>query len=310
MKKIVQIVMLAALSNNAIAQDINFTEKELYPEGIAYDAQDDVYFVSSLHYGKIGKVKSDGTYSTFITDDELVSAIGIHIHPTNKLLYVCVSDPGVAVNTNASTQMKLAKVIAFDIKTGKKVFVADLGALNAKAANFANDLDFDKAGNAYITNSASPIIYKITPKGKASIFATNDAWTKEGFNLNGIVCHPNGYLLAVQSNTGELYKINLKNPKAITKVKTDLFTGGDGLVRNSNNKLLIISNSKKEVYQLVSTDNFTSAKVSNTAATQMDFPTTGVFVKGKYRVLNAKLNEIFNPNATKTSNFLIQEFEF
>jgi hypothetical protein len=310
MKKILHLLLFATLSATVSAQDINFTEKELYPEGLAYYSKDNVYFVSSLHYGKIGKVSSAGKYSTFITDKELVSTIGIHINPTNNLLYVCVSDPGVATNTDASTQMKLAKVIAFDIKTGKKKFTADLGTLNNKGGNFANDLDFDKAGNAYVTNSASPIIYKITPQGKASIFTTNQNWTKEGFNLNGIIFHPNGYLLAVQSNTGELYKIDIKNPSKIIKVKTDLFEGGDGLVRNGNNELLVISNSKKEVYLLNSTDNFASAKLVKTAATKLDFPTTGVFIEGKYKVLNAKLNEIFNPNAAKTSDFIIQEFAF
>ncbi|MBC7641126.1 MAG: hypothetical protein H7174_02115, partial [Flavobacterium sp.] len=47
-----------------------------------------------------------------------------------------------------------------------------------------------------------------------------------------------------------------------------------------------------------------------TALSEMTFPTTGIVVNKKYFILNAKLDEIFNPKATKTSNFLIQEIKF
>lgn len=295
---------------SANAQNIAFNSNELYPEGIAYSKKQNVFFVSSLHYGKIGKVTRKGVYTEFITDASLVSTIGIHANEKANLLYVCVSDPGVSVKTGASTQMKLAKLIAYDLTTGKRKFVANLGALNKYIGNFANDVDFDTQGNAYVTNSFFPIIYKVTSKGIPSIFATNDNWKKEGFNLNGIVAHPNGYLISVQSNTGELYKISLKNPKEITKINAEPILGGDGIFLNGKNEIIVISNSTKQVFQLNSTDDFATAKVLKTASTEMNFPTTGIVVNKKYYVLNAKLDEIFNPKATKTSNFLIQEIKF
>jgi hypothetical protein len=310
MKNLSKMLLALGFAISANAQNISFNSNELYPEGVAYSKKQNVFFVSSLHYGKIGKVTKDGVYSEFITDQELVSTIGIHANEKLNLLYVCISDPGVAVSTNANTQMKLAKLIAFDLTTGKRKFVADLGALNPTSGNFANDVDFDSTGNAYVTNSASPIIYKITVTGKASIFATTENWKKEGFNLNGIVCHPNGYLIVAQSNTGELYKVSLKNPTQIAKIATDLIPGADGIFLNGTKELIVISNSKKEVYQLTSRDDFASANVVKTAPTLMNFPTTGIVVDKKYYVLNAKLDEIFNPNAPKTSDFLIQEIKF
>jgi sugar lactone lactonase YvrE len=310
MRNLFKILFVLTFAFTANAQNIAFNSNELYPEGIAYSKKQDVFFVSSLHYGKIGKVTRKGVYTEFITDATLVSTIGIHANEKANLLYVCVSDPGVAVTTSATTQMKLAKLIAYDLTTGKQKFVADLGALNTTGGNFANDVDFDAQGNTYVTNSASPIIYKVSPKGVPSIFATSDNWKKEGFSLNGIVVHPKGYLIAVQSNTGELYKISLKKPTEITKINTDLIPGGDGIFLNGNNELIVISNSTKQVFQLNSTDDFASAKVLKTAPTEMNFPTTGIVVDKKYYVLNAKLDEIFNPKATKTSNFLIQEIKF
>ncbi len=310
MKNLFKFLFLLTIIFSANAQNIAFNANELYPEGIAYSKKQDVFFVSSLHYGKIGKVTRKGVYTEFITDADLVSSIGIHANERANLLYVCVSDPGVSVKTDKATQMKLAKLIAYDLTTGKRKFVADLGALNKNGGNFANDVDFDALGNCYVTNSASPIIYKITKTGAASIFTTNESWKKEGFNLNGIVVHPDGYLIAVQSNTGEFYKISIQNPTEITKINVDLLLGGDGIFLDAKNELVVISNSKKEVYELKSDDNFATAKVLKTASTEMTFPTTGIIVKGKYYVLNAKLNEIFTPNTTLTSNFLIQEIKF
>lgn len=310
MKNLFKSLFVLTFTLSVNAQNIPFNSNELYPEGIAYSKKQDVFFVSSLHYGKIGKVNRKGVYTEFINDAALISTIGIHANEKANLLYVCVSDPGVSVKTDKSTQMKLAKLIAFDLTTGKRKFIADLGALNAIAGNFANDVDFDTQGNCYVTNSASPIIFKIDKTGKPSIFATSDNWKKEGFNLNGIVVHPNGYLIVAQSNTGELYKVSIKNPKEITKINSDIIMGADGIFLNGKNELLVISNSTKQVFQLNSTDEFATAKAIKTAATEMTFPTTGIVVKGKYYVLNAKLNEIFTPNTTLTSNYLIQEIKF
>jgi DNA-binding beta-propeller fold protein YncE len=310
MQNLFKMLFILTFAFSANAQNIPFNSNELYPEGIAYSKKQDVFFVSSLHYGKIGKVARKGVYTEFITDKDLVSTIGIHANEKLNLLYVCVSDPGVSVATNTATQMKLAKLIAYDLTTGKRKFMTDLGALNPNGGNFANDVDFDALGNAYVTNSASPIIYKVSPAGKAAIFATSESWKKEGFNLNGIVVHPNGSLIVAQSNTGELYKISIKNPTEITKIKTDIMMGADGIFLNGKNELMVISNSTKQVFQLNSADNFASAKVVKTAPTEMNFPTTGILVNKKYYVLNAKLDEIFNPKATKTSNFLIQEIKF
>jgi sugar lactone lactonase YvrE len=310
MKKIILTACLAIAIIASQAQNIAFKETELYPEGTAYSKAQKTFFVSSLHYGKIGKVDLKGKYTEFINDDELVSTIGILADEKRNSLYVCISDPGVSVKTKATTQIKLAKLAAYDLTTGKRKFIADLGALNKDGGNFANDVTIDNEGNLYVTNSASPIIYKITQAGEASIFATSDMWKAEGFNLNGIVFHKGGYLLAVQSNTGSIYKVNIADPKKIVKVNTDAILGGDGLVLGKENELLVISNSSKKVFRLNTKDNWTSATQSGETPTELTFPTTGVFVKNNYWVLNAKLNEIFDPKATRTSDFLIQQIKF
>ena len=99
MKNLFKIIFLLTFGLTANAQNIPFKSNELYPEGITYSKKQDAFFVSSLHYGKIGKVTRKGVYTEFINDKDLISTIGIRANEKANLLYVCVSDPGVSVKT-------------------------------------------------------------------------------------------------------------------------------------------------------------------------------------------------------------------
>ena len=306
MKNTLKLVAFLATSI-AMAQNIKFTENELYPEGIAYSHKLKSFYVSSLHYGKIGKVDWKGNYTTFIEDKEIISAIGILADEKRNLLYVAISDPGVSVKTAAA--MKIAKLGVFDLTTGKKKFITNLDSFGSIKNLFANDIAVDKSGTIYVTNSATPVIHKVSQDGLGSVFVSSDLWNKEGFILNGIVCNQEkNYLIVAQSNTGELYKVDIKTKK-ITKVITEPILGADGMVLHKN-ELIVISNSSKKIIKLTSTDNWATAKNEGEVISEMTFPTTGTRVNGKYYILNAKLNEIFTPNTKLTSDFLIQEVNF
>ncbi|MEL6558839.1 MAG: SMP-30/gluconolactonase/LRE family protein [Bacteroidota bacterium] len=310
MKNIFLIIALMLSSLMTKAQHINFESNELYPEGIAYSKKLKKFFVSSIHYGKIGTVDLKGNYSEFVDDEELVSSLGLLIDEKKNLLIACVADPGVSVKTDQSTQGKLAKLIAYHLKTGKKAYSIDLAAINKSSGNFANDLAMDKAGNIYITNSFSPVVFKVTAGGKASIFATSDHWDKEGFSLNGIAFHEDGSLIVSQSNTGALYTVSLKDPKNIQKINVNEMPGADGIILSKSNELIVLSNSEKTLYKVTSNDNWQSANIAATVPSLLSFPTTGVNVNSKNFVLNAKLNEIFDPATPNSSDYIIQEVTF
>ena len=304
------ILMVLSSTLSIKAQNITFKSDTLYPEGIAYYAKKDVFFVSSLRHGKIGTVDRKGNYQVFVDSPEMISAIGIRLNEKTNTLYVCTSDPGVSTKTTPATQRKFAKLIAYDAATGAQKYVADLGALNAGGLNFANDVTFDNEGNVYVTNSFSPIIYKVDATGTPSIFSTHDEWKGDGFRLNGIVFHPDGFLMAV-SSPGILYKIPVKKPQDIKKVKCILLLGADGLIYNPTNKeLVVISNVSQEITRMRSTDNWESALPWDRFRSLNTFPTTGTIVGSSYFILNAKLNELFDPKAAKSSTFIIQEIKF
>lgn len=287
--------------------DIKFAEKELYPEGIAFDSKADQFLVSSMRHGKIGRVGRDGFYHPFISDDMLVSSVGLHIDQARNRLLVAVSDPGVAVGTKKETQAKLAGLAVYDLKSGKRLAYHDLGRLS-EGGHFANDIAVDGGGDIYVTDSFAPNVYKIGKNGKPSIFVQNDLFKGEGFNLNGIVYHPKGYLIVGKSNSGELFKISMKGKVSRVKVQQSL-SGNDGLVLAPDGNLTVIQNSG-EISRLVSPDNWASASVASSVKPGLEFPTTGVIAGGSLYVLNAKLGELFDPKAKKGDVFSIRPVQF
>lgn len=310
MKRTFTISLLLGISSLSFAQNIPIHADKLYPEGTAFSKKQNVFFISSINTGQIGKLDLNGNYTTFTSDPDLIATVGILADDKSNTLFVTNVDNGAAVKTSPQTAYKLSELIAYDLRSGKRKFKVDLGKLNPAHPNFINDLTLDNNGNLYITNSFSPIIFKIDKEHHASIFAQHADWTGESFNLNGIVFHPDGYLIVAQSNKGLLYKIDIKDPTNIKTIKVDELKGADGLILNGKNELVVVSNASSTIFQVKSDNNWTSAGITNSTKSVLPFPTTGVWANGKFHVLNARLTELFDPKATKSSDFLLQEVTF
>jgi sugar lactone lactonase YvrE len=301
-----------AFAPPAHAESIKFKAPSTYPEGVAFNPKTGEIFVSSMRLGTIGAVKPDGTYREFASDPQLVSAVGMHADPARGRLLVCVSDPGVSVKTQPATQKKLARLMAFDIATGKKLQAVELSPL-AEGQHFCNDLAVDSAGNVFVTDSFAPIVYKVDPKYKPSIYLQSDSFKGEGFNLNGIVHLKDGNLLIAKSSDGTLWKLSEKDPKKLSEVKLpEKLVNADGLVLTADGALLVIQNRDARVTRLKTKDGWKTAVVDKTMDTPKNFPTTGVIAGGgKTYVMLSRLNELFaDPAKAKNETFELLEVAF
>ena len=283
-----------------------FVKPALYPEGVDYDAKGKRFLVTSLHEGTVGAVADDGTYTVFAQDPNLVSTIGIRIDAERDRVLVCNSDPGVSVHTKKENQAKLAGLGIFQLSTGKLVTYIDLGKLGGAGGHFCNDIAIDSAGNAYVTDSYSPIIYKVDTDNNATVLLNNKHFTGDGFNLNGLVVKDN-YLLVAKYNDGTLFKVPLEKPDRFTQVKMkETLVGADGLLWAPDGSLVVIANLKtNKTFKLISSDNWESAAVTGSVDTGDVFATTGVVREGKIYALYAMLHVLFNPE-TKTQ---VDKFE-
>lgn len=256
---------------------ITVNQQGLSPEGVQYDELNQRYLVSSRTQGRIGAVQDNGSYRTFADDPRLISTIGLHLDVTRRRLLAAVSDAGA--NTSRSTPAtlrQLAGLAIFNADNGNLLRYVDLGALRPNQPHFANDIAIDVQGNAYVTDSFSPIIYKVDLQGNASVFLESPQLSGgTGFGLNGIVFHPSGFLLVAKSNDGTLFKVPLSNPQSFTTVTTNQsLVGADGLLLLTPETLLVVSGSQRTVFRLNSTDTWANAPATGSFPTGPTSPTT------------------------------------
>jgi len=264
----------------------------LLPEGIEWDAAQGRFLVGSLSQGTIHSItpNDDGTaeIEALIEDEELMSTVGIEIDEENNRLLVANSSadafgggPGAAM------------LASYDLETGERVYLVDLAALFESPTNFANDVAVDDEGNAYVTNSFAPVLYKVTPEGDASILIEDEQLRGPFIGTNGIVFHPDGYLLVTNTGTQSLLKVTLGDEVTITPVEMDMPFGADGMILAEDGTLYAVANltpTTQSILSVVSEDDWETATVTDLGATT-DAATTITLVGDKPYYINAYLGD-------------------
>jgi sugar lactone lactonase YvrE len=280
---------------------INFVAERQYPEGIAYSSQLTKFLVTSIPFGKIGTVDTDGRYEDLLTAPELIAAIGMKV--AGNRVFVANSDQGRSIRSTPATTRQTAELLVFNLTTRQLERRTDLDALlPAEAPNFANDVTLAPDGTAYVTDSFSPVIYKVAPDGTASILVRDDVrFTSPTFGLNGIVYHPNGYLIVANTGQGKLYKVDLMNGNAVSEIVGTGALPGDGLTLLNGDLYVVTGGSR--VAQVRSTDNWQTASIVKFDATGYLGATTSVAVNNQIYTLNARIGQNGNDR-----DFSIQRF--
>ena len=288
--------------NALFPERIDFVAERQYPEGIAYSAQLDKFLITSIPLGKIGTVSLDGRYADLLTAPELVAGIGMKV--AGNRVFVCNSDQGRSLRSTPATTRQLAELLVFNLTTGQLERRTDLDdLLPAADPNFANDVTLAPDGTAYVTDSFSPVIYKVAPDGTASVLLRDNVnFASPGFGLNGIVYHPNGFLIVANAGQRKLFKVDLQNGNAVTEITGTGELPGDGLTL-LNNDLYVVTGGTR-VAQVRSTNNWQTASVIKFDATGYLGATTSVAVNNQIYTLNARIGE--NANAR---DFSIQRFQ-
>lgn len=313
MKNVFSLFLLSlVLHVSAQNGKIVFEAPHSYPEGITHDATRNVWYVSSVTTGTVGVVDMSGKYKELLRDSSLKSTFGMKLSADGKKLWVCAGDPNYSKWRDSLTFKKMIRIICLDPVTGKKSKDIDLSSLyNGK--HFPNDLVIDNKGNLYITDSFSPVIYKIDANGSPAVLAENSLFKAIGVGLNGICWHPAGYLLVVNNSNGAVIKVPLNGAAPAMVKVAQFFPGGDGILLDENQNLILVQNKGvNKVFRLTSKDDWSSAAVTGaTAATdRFSYPSTATLVKNEVWVMNAKLNELSDSNTVLSDKFIIQRANF
>ncbi|HIP78957.1 MAG TPA: hypothetical protein EYH07_10910, partial [Kiloniellaceae bacterium] len=192
---------------------------ELYPEGIETHPETGEFILGSIRQGKVFALSPNGEVRTLVDDQRLRSVVGIRVDAERGRLLVNNSDYGVAERSGTEDRFATVALGIYALSTGAPIHYVDLSALRPGERRFANDLAVDDEGNAYVSDSLAAAIYKVTPTGEASVFLANERFRGDGFNLNGIQYHPEGFLLVAKKSDGSVFKVPLDNPEQFTEVR-------------------------------------------------------------------------------------------
>ena len=324
MKNYILVPAIAALllacdkNDNATAVTLKdsytITDTGLYPEGIDYDSKNERFLLSSLHKGAIYAMDAKGTIKVFATSDRMVLPTGVYTDEGRNRLIVANADLGISQKSTQGSAGSVASVSVFNLTTGALIREIDLKGFTPNAGSCPNDVAVDPDGNIYVTDSFSPVIYKIDGNYSPSVFANNPLFAASpgNFGLNGIVFHPDGYLLIAKTDTSKLLKVSLDKPEIVSEVAGMQFNYPDGIEFNSKNELVIVENGlgAGKSHTFSSNNGWVSAtKVSEAGIGKEEFPTTAALASnGHVYVVNSKLGKLLGGDKTQSS-FTVQKID-
>ncbi len=256
-----------------------------FPEGVAYDPATGDFFVGSTRSGAVyrGNV-SDGSGETEVFleggADGRGGVTGMKVDGEGRL-WISGRDSG--------------RAFVYDTGSGELIKVLDTPRT---ASTLINDVTVTQDA-AYFTDSFRPTLFRVplTPGGVGDIepwldFGGTPVRYRDGFNLNGIAATADGrYLITVQFNTGELYRIDTE-----TEEVTEVDLGGkklgtgDGLLLEGPT-LYVVRESPAQIVPVELSEDFTAGQVGEAFSDpSLRFPTTIARYEDRLLVVNSQLN--------------------
>lgn len=292
------IPLIIALAGSEAPPELLLADRAgFHPEGVVWDMLNRRFLTGSMTEGTIFVIADDSTVTPFIEDEDLKTTLGIDIDYGNNHLLVANTEMSQDPDSTGLAQLGI-----YDLTSGERLHLVDLGLLLAEGHHLANGVAVDADGNTYVTDSFSPVIYKVTPDGAASIFAEAPEFASETFGLNGIACHRDDYLLVAQTEPGALYKVPLDDPETITRIEVGEPFSPDGIAFDTDGALFVVATTfgddgspKGEILKLATENEWESAEIVSRVAVDADLsPTSITFRDGYPYVINAHLNELFS----------------
>jgi sugar lactone lactonase YvrE len=261
--------------------------EQVFPEGVVYQADTGDFYVGSTTDGTVFRGNVEGgpkETEVFLEpeSDGRTTAIGMEVDEEGRL-FIAGGDTG--------------RIFVYDTELAN--LVRRLDTPDAEAT-FLNDVVVTPDGDAYFTDSIRPVLFRVTSTGDGVgeaepwlNFEGTPAEYEEGFNLNGIDATEDGrYLVVVQSNTGELFRIDTESKEV---VKIDLggetLANGDGLLLNGRT-VYVVRNEQELIVPVKLSGEYISGEVGEPFTDpSFAFPTTIAKTDGRLLVVNSQFDK-------------------
>ena len=187
-------LLLLSLCLFATAQErsqiaFRIEERELIPEGIAYDPRARIFYVGSTFKLKIVSVDEKGVARDFTGEaqDGLLGALGMKVDAKGRLLWVISSNAGGPMPGKGLGRECLgcSAVFKYDLRTGR--LIKKYALSNKPNVHFLNDLAINSRGDAFITDTVTGDIYLISrSKDELELFTNlGEKAFPNGIDLSG-----------------------------------------------------------------------------------------------------------------------------
>jgi len=268
-------------------------ERDLAPEGIAYDPVDKSFYVSSISKHKILRLAPDGSVTDFKSSgqDGLGETLGMKVDAKRHYLWV-TSDL-----FDADPKGSRFALYQYDLNTGALRFKHS-GANGAEG--FLNDVALNSRGEAFTTNTGTGEVFRASPdRDGLELLLPRDSVGQ----ANGIAFSPDDKVLFVAGWIGVArVDIATKKFKLLSKPLNISDAGLDGLYFYKG-ALIGIQNPDLHPSRVVryvlnpQLDTSTSTEVLETYSPLAELPTTGTIVgESLYFMGNTQINRMKEPD--------------
>lgn len=260
-------------------------ERQFIPEGIAYDAKRDRFFISSVYRREIVAVPRAGGPSAVFADaaDKLGSVLGLHVDPKLGLLWAVSADLPQGRDHDPDARAGTA-LLAFDLTSGERRLHL-MPPAGAEGARF-NDVALGPDGSVVVSDAAGGAIYRLPPGGTELETLVEPGVLR---SPGGLAYSADGGILWIADWSRGLFVLRRAEgegarPRRVTGPAHGTLFGIDGLVRHGSD-LIAIQNGVEphRVVRLVPDNSGTAIErieLLERARPDYDEPTLGVVVDG------------------------------
>ncbi len=258
------------------------TEKDLVPEGLAYDPGQDIFYLSSMHRKKIVKISADGKVADFVREDRynLLPVLGIRLDPSDNSVW-----------SNSWVDNGKTELLHFD-KSG--TLLGRFAPLDDQKHGF-NDLVVLPDRNIMLTDTAAHKLYRFN--AKTSAFAEL-VLSRPLLMPNGIALTGDGHVVYVADQLGVIrLDVGSGQSQEVAPGPRSTLAGADGLYWHKDRLIAVqngIGTPRIAVFQLTQ-DGLHIAKttVLEYRSRFAVLPTTGA-LKGDdfYFIVNSQLDNL------------------
>lgn len=246
-------------------------QRDLVPEGIAYDPVDDVFYLSSIHLRKVVRVDRTGAARDFVAEgqDGMLSSLGMKVDARRRLLWV-ISTGTPEMRGSTADDQKRSLLAAYDLRDGRLV-----KKIEATPA-LLNDLTLLSDESLFATDMGRQKVVRLAPGANAL-----EDWADDFGFPNGIAVSEDERFLYVADFRRGLTRLTIADRTRQAVETRAILSGIDGLSAHGG-KLIGIQNAVGAPRVIRIDPESGAVEVLESKNALFELPLTGAVVGDEY----------------------------